>query len=173
MATSAPSDAAASASAPSGVISKALACKYRKEILKIDLSEKARKEKQEKLDARAEWLKQNGRGTYKAKLTKQLSSIKKDTAAIKTNTEAVLDDTKALRAIAEGEEVPRKPGQSDKARLKQIRLQKRLLDNEAGDLREREAKRIQVEKHDRLSSLQDAAETAEACSDIIMGKLEG
>ena len=56
--------------APSTVISDKVASKYTTEMLKGGLSEEARKEKQEKLDAQTEWLKQDGRG---AKLAKQLS----------------------------------------------------------------------------------------------------
>ena len=68
-------------------------------------------------------------------------AIKKDTEAIRGTTQAILEDTKFLRNVFEGGEQPRKDGQSDKERIKQLRVQKRIIDNEIGDLREREGKR--------------------------------
>ena len=90
---------------------------------------------------------------------KVLKTVKADTKEIKANTKEIGKDTKqllidtgnlqkdtrSLREIAEGGEIPREECQSDTARLKQIRTLKPLLDNEAGDLKESEAKRIHSE----------------------------
>ena len=91
---------------------------------------------------------------------KQFSSIKNDTEAIKGTTEAIKGTAEAIKCTTdaihekvevicnamEGGEQPRKEGQSDKARIKQLRVQKRLIDNEIGDLKEREGKRLHTEK---------------------------
>ena len=80
---------------------------------------------------------------------KQLSSIKNNTDAIKGTTEAIKGTAEAIKCttdaihekvevicnVMEGGEQPRKEGQSDKARIKQLRVQKRLIDNEIGDLK--------------------------------------
>ena len=88
--------------APSEVISKHLAAKFRRQLLGGELSEKAKEEKKEKLAARAEWLKQNGRGAYETKRTKQLSSIQADTTAIKSTTEAIHEKVGVICNVLEG-----------------------------------------------------------------------
>ena len=51
--------------------------------------------------------------------------------------------TEVMTNLFTGEEIPcRGEGQTDKARLNQLKLMKRQLDNEAGDIKEREQKRI-------------------------------
>ena len=50
---------------------------------------------------------------------------------------------------------------------------KRKLDKEAGDIKERESKRLHEEKHARQHKLQEAAETAEGCADFVVEGLDG
>ena len=77
--------------------------------------------------------KDTGKRVYKAaKWSKQLCSIEKDTDAIKGTAEAIKCTTDAIHEkveilcnVMEGGEQPRKEGQSDKARVKQLRVQKR------------------------------------------------
>ena len=106
-------------------------------------------------------------------VAKTTEAIKNDTVAIKADTEAVLGDTQAMRNILEGKEIGVKPGQTDKSRLKQLRMVKRQIDNEIGDVRERESKRMHVEKTGHFQTLEEAAATAEACCDFAMAGLEG
>ena len=106
------------------------------------------------------------RGVYsRGKLIKQLGSIKNDTEAIKGTTHAIHEDTKVSRNVIEGGEQPRKDGQSDKARIKQLRVQKRLIDNQIGDLKESESKRLHTEKAAQHETVQQAAETAKSSLD--------
>jgi hypothetical protein len=83
----------------------------------------------------------------------------------------VKDDTAAIRNFFEGGEVHRKEGQSDKARVKELRLLKRTVDNEIGDLKEREQKRIRQEKNDSIAAVQQAAEIAQGSVDIVVGDI--
>ncbi len=59
------------------------------------------------------------------------------------------EEVAGISAIMQGGEVPRAADQTDKARLNQLRLQKRAMDNEIGTLREREAQRICKATHSR------------------------
>ncbi len=56
-----------------------------------------------------------------------------------------------VHAIMQGAEAPQDPTQPDRARLKQLRLQKRAMDNEISDLREREAERCCKVKRERAA----------------------
>ena len=107
------------------------------------------------------------------KWAQKLTGIAKNTVAIKADTEAVLGDTKAMRNILEGKEIGAKPGQSDKERLKELRTVKRQIDNEIGDVKERELKRVHMEKTGRFRDLEEAAVTAEACCDFTLAGLQG
>ena len=106
-------------------------------------------------------------------VAKTTEAIKNDTVAIKADTKSILGDTHAMRNILEGKEIGVKPGQTDKSRLKQLRMVKRQIDNEIGDVRERESKRMHVEKTGHFQTLEEAAATAEACCDFAMAGLEG
>ena len=75
--------------------------------------------------------------------------------------------------ILEGGEQPRKELQSDKACIKQLRMQKRLIDNEIGDLKERESKRLHADKTAQHETIQQAAETAKSSVDIVAERIEG
>jgi hypothetical protein len=183
------------ASAPSDLISKSIAYNYRKEIesrkishhqgkglprVERDTTEDEIETKKRKLAERQQWLQQNGRGPYKTRLAVKIGSIKGDTKAIKKGTEAIkkdtgalLDDTKAIRNSLEGKEVLPKEGQTDKERIKEIRMVKQKLDNEAGDIKARESKRLHEEKRTRQLELQEAAETAKGCADSVVEDLDG
>ena len=63
--------------------------------------------------------------------SKQLDSIDQCTKDIK-------EDTKQILGCLRGKEAPVDPNQSDKDRLKEIRLIKRNLDNEVGDIKDEE-----------------------------------
>ena len=78
---------------------------------------------------------------------------------------------RALRDFFEGGEVPRKEGQSDKARMKELRLVKRTADNEIGDLKEREQKRICMEKNASIAAVQQAAEIAQGSVEMVVGDI--
>ena len=106
-------------------------------------------------------------------VAKTTEAIKNDTVAIKADTEAVLGDTKAMRNILEGKEIGAKPGQADKERLKELRTVKRQIDNEIGDVKERELKRMHIEKTGHFRDLEEAAATAEACCDFAVAGLQG
>ena len=58
-------------------------------------------------------------------------------------------DAGSILGVMRGEAAPNRPGQTNKDRLKEIRLVKRVLDNEAGDLREKEGIRIATGKRQR------------------------
>ena len=81
-------------------------------------------------------------------------------------------DTKVVKDILMGREVPRAAGQSAKDRIKQLRLRKRLDDNEIGDLREEEGKRIIAEKHLAATRLIQVAEHADGAVQIAAGDLD-
>ena len=114
------------------------------------------------------------RGLYSSgKWIKQLGSIKNDTEAIKGTTEAIKGTAEAIKAdttsilgLLKGQEVERDKDQSDKERLKQIRTIKRQLDNEVADLKEREGKRLHLEKTAQHATVQESL-------DEVAEKLEG
>jgi hypothetical protein len=135
------------------VISDTLAYKIRRELVsgnfarggEIDAATLASKRSQI-----AAWEAARGAGvvrTRAAKWSRMLTDIATDT---KEARDAAVD----ARRILMGEDVPRGGGQSDKERLKQLRLLKTNQNNEILELREREAV--------RLRDLRRAAETEEA-----------
>jgi hypothetical protein len=157
-------------------MSKTLISTYRKEVAEsrtmayqgqgqprklVPLTPEQIKVRQEKIATYDAWLQTQGKRTVVKKWGQQLNDIKANTQAIMANTTAIKDDTTAIRNALDGEEIPRKQGQTDKNRLKQLRLQKRGIDNEISDLREREQKRISNEKHESIEKVQQAAEIAQ------------
>ena len=123
-----------------GLISKTTASVFRRELAEgittnfagkglprtsRDLTDEEKDIRQQKL---AEYDAQKKRGNI-GKWALKLSAVARTTEAIKADTEAVLGDTKAMRNILEGKEIGAKPGQSDKSRLKQLRMVKRQIDN--------------------------------------------
>ena len=85
--------------------------------------------------------------------------------------EEVKDDTVAIRAFFEGGEVPRKEGQTDKARMKELRLLKRKVDNEIGDLKECEQERLYKKRNDGIALVQQAVEVAQGSCALVAGDL--
>ena len=86
--------------------------------------------------------------------SKQLDSIDQCTKDIK-------EDTKQILGCLRGKEAPVDPNQSDKDRLKEIRLIKRNLENEVGDIKEREAEPLSLVKKAHSEGVSQAAEMAE------------
>jgi hypothetical protein len=176
---------------PTALISLAAASLFRKELatktitryVGKGLPREERDATDEEMDHRRQKLaeydaqkKRVNTGKWALKLSavaKTTEAIKNDTVAIKADTEAVLGDTKAMRNILEGKEIGAKPGQTDKERLKELRMVKRQLDNEIGDVKERELKRMHIEKTGRSRDLVEAAATAEACCDFAVAGLQG
>ena len=72
--------------------------------------------------------------------------------AVMAEGDRVCGRIKSVEGLIRGEDAPRVEGQSDKARLKELRLKKRAMDNEIGDLRESEAKRMTTETTARHQS---------------------
>ena len=64
------------------------------------------------------------------------------TAVVRASEERLSRDIKEVHDVLRGKETGRQEDQTDKERLKQIRLQKRALDNEVGDIKERESERL-------------------------------
>ena len=64
------------------------------------------------------------------------------TAVVHESEERVRRDIKDVNDVLSGKETGPQEGQTDKERLKQVRLQKRALDNEVGDIKERESERL-------------------------------
>jgi hypothetical protein len=174
-----------------GLISKTTASVFRKELVDETITHFAgaglprteRPATAEEMDHRRQKLaeydaqkKRVNTGKWALKLSavaKTTEAIKNDTVAIKADTEAVLGDTKAMRNILEGKEIGAKPGQADKERLKELRTVKRQIDNEIGDVKERELKRMHIEKTGHFRDLEEAAATAEACCDFAVAGLQG
>ena len=174
-----------------GLISKTTASVFRRELTEgittnfagkglprtsRDLTDEERDIRQQKLAEYDAQKKRVNTGKWTLKLSavaRTTEAIKNDTVAIKADTEAVLGDTKAMRNILEGKETGAKPGQSDKERLKELRTVKRQIDNEIGDVKERELKRMHIEKTGRFRDLEEAAATAEACCDFAVAGLQG
>ena len=74
----------------------------------------------------------------------------------------------ACENVLMGEPVPRKPGQTDKARLKQLRTQKRVMDNEVSDLREKEGVRIAQAQQRNKRNLAVDAEVADGAVQLVL-----
>ncbi len=78
-----------------------------------------------------------------------LDQMEEDRADYQGRLQEMGEEVAGISAIMQGGEVPRAADQTDKARLNQLRLQKRAMDNEIGTLREREAQRICKATHSR------------------------
>ena len=92
---------------------------------------------------------------------------------VKDDTAVVRGDTAALRNFFEGGEVPRKEGQSDQARLGELRVQKRLMDNEIKGLNEKEQIRVADAKRGRYEQVTRAAEVADGGVEYVASGMEG
>ena len=102
------------------------------------------------------------------RITRSVKSVGNKVDDVKVDTDNILGDTGTLMAdtgqilcALRGGPTPQREGQSAKDRLKEIRLAKRLLDNEAGDLRESEGKRLSTEKRQRNEAITASAEMAD------------
>ena len=110
-------------------------------------------------------------------------SIKHDIQAARENgddvamgvKEEILDEVAVVGRTANathdllmGKPVPPTEGQTDSARMKQIRLQKRAMDNELCDLREREGNRLSKRKVDASRAVVAEAEVAEGAVQLVL-----
>lgn len=109
------------------------------------------------------------RSVYASKWSKQLNTfqstaadIQKDTKDLKECQERMQGDTEGILGLLKGKEIECDPEPSDKERTKDIRLFKRQLDNEVGDIKEREVKRLATANIERPTSTQSLAALAEA-----------
>ena len=132
---------ASDSGSPQAIISPTMASRLAKEIATgksfkggHDLTAEAISEKKQRIASY-----NLGKRANLGKLQKQLNGIAADTKDIKKDTTEILEDTKAIRDA-----------------LKEIRLLKRPLDNEVGDIKERESKRLHTEKHGLLQGLEEA-----------------
>jgi len=99
-------------------------------------------------------------------------SIRHDVRAAK---EDVIDEVavvghtaRACHDILTGVPVPRTPGQTDGARMKQLRLQKRAADNELCDLREREGNRLSKRRVDASLAVVAEAGVAQGAVQLVL-----
>lgn len=78
-------------------------------------------------------------------------------------------DVTAVKDLLLGTERPKTPGRSDKERLKELRIQKRCMDNEISDLRERESTRLSETKRAAANHLLTVAEVADGAVQLAVG----
>ena len=99
------------------------------------------------------------------------SVVMAESSQVQAKVQEVKEDVKELKGLLRGEEAPRAEGQSDKERIKELRLRKRVMDNELADLKEREANRISSEKKARSNEVTQAAQIADGSVSIVVDQL--
>jgi hypothetical protein len=92
-------------------------------------------------------------------------------AGVEQKVDATAADTKVIKNVLMGKEVPRHADQSGKERLKQLRTTKRIIDNEIGDLREEEGNRLAAAKRAAANALLDSAVVAEGAVQFVAGDI--
>jgi hypothetical protein len=83
----------------------------------------------------------------------------------------LVDDVAVVKDLLLGKERRPSPGRTDKERLKELRIQKRCMDNEISDLREREGDRLSESKRAAANELRSVAEVADGAVQIAGGDI--
>ena len=92
-------------------------------------------------------------------------------AGVEQKVDATAADTKVIKNVLMGKEVPRPADQSGKERLKQLRTTKRIIDNEISDLREEEGNRLAAGKRTTATQLRQLAEVADGAVQFAAGDI--